>query len=50
MHCAVNQKYHIFHVLDTRKVTFTKEQMENWKPLSEETFKNVARTIETAKQ
>lgn len=35
---------------DTRKVTFSKEQMENWKPLSEETFKNVARTIETAKQ
>lgn len=37
-------------IIDTRKVTFTQEQMENWKPLSEETFKNVARTIETAKQ
>ncbi|XP_048739115.1 uncharacterized protein LOC125653590 [Ostrea edulis] len=35
---------------DKRKVIFTKEQMENWKPMSEELFDNMAKTIQTAKQ
>nr|XP_022342381.1 uncharacterized protein LOC111136078 isoform X2 [Crassostrea virginica] len=35
---------------ETRKVTFTKEQMENWNAMSEERFNDIARIIGTAKQ
>ena len=35
---------------ETRKVTFTKEQMENWNVMTEERLNDIARIIETAKQ
>ncbi|XP_062599333.1 uncharacterized protein LOC134260811 [Saccostrea cucullata] len=40
----------LFDEEDTRKVIFTKEQMESWKPMSEELFDNVAKIIGTSKQ
>ncbi|XP_061198041.1 uncharacterized protein LOC133206126 [Saccostrea echinata] len=40
----------LFAEEDTRKVIFTKDQMENWKPMSEELFDNVAKIIGTSKQ
>jgi hypothetical protein len=40
----------IFFISDKRKVIFTKEQMENWKPMSDELFNSIAETIATAKR